>query len=75
MKVNDSQQLGSIIRLRRKDLRLTQKDLALTSGTGTRFISDLEKGKQTCEIGKILIVLNSLGLRFNILNSDNEYHG
>ena len=75
MKITDSKQLGTIIRLRRKGLKLTQKDLAFTSGTGTRFISDLEKGKQTCEIGKVLIVLNSLGIRFNILNSDNENHG
>lgn len=41
---------------------LTQKDIALTSGTGLRFISDLERGKATCQLGKTLAVLNTLGV-------------
>lgn len=36
----------------RKSLGVTQKELALTSGTGLRFVIDLEKGKETCEIEK-----------------------
>ena len=47
-------QIGKLIRDTRKRLGVTQKDLALTSGTGLRFIIDLEKGKETCEIGKAL---------------------
>jgi transcriptional regulator with XRE-family HTH domain len=42
-----------VIRATRKRLGVTQKDLALTTGTGLRFIIDLEKGKETCELGKI----------------------
>jgi hypothetical protein len=37
--------------------------LALTSGTGLRFVIDLEKGKETCQIGKVLTVLQTLGIR------------
>jgi hypothetical protein len=37
--------------------------LALTSGTGLRFIIDLEKGKETCEIGKALTILQTLGIK------------
>ena len=59
-------QLGAAIRARRKELKVTQKDLTLTCGTGLRFIIDLEKGKQTCQIGKILQVLNALGLELQI---------
>jgi predicted transcriptional regulator len=44
-------------------LGVTQKDLALTSGTGLRFVIDLEKGKETCQIGKVLTVLQTLGIR------------
>lgn len=55
-------QIGRLIRDTRKGLRVTQKNLALTSGTGTRFIIDLEKGKKTCAIGKALAVLNTLGI-------------
>ena len=57
------EQIGKLIRETRKNLGVTQKDLALTSGTGIRFIIDLEKGKDTCEIGKVLTVLNTLGIR------------
>ncbi len=48
--------------MRRKQLKITQKDLAMACGTGLRFIVDLEKGKPTCQIGKTLQVLQSLGL-------------
>ena len=59
-------QIGTLIRETRKNLRVTQKDLALTSGTGIRFIIDLEKGKDTCEIGKALKVLNTLGIKITL---------
>jgi y4mF family transcriptional regulator len=55
--------LGSLVRKERKASGLTQAELALTSGTGMRFISDLENGKPTCQIGKILTVLETLGIR------------
>jgi HTH-type transcriptional regulator/antitoxin HipB len=54
--------IGSMIRDTRKRLGVTQKDLALTSGTGLRFVIDLEKGKETCELGKSLRVLQTLGI-------------
>jgi len=59
-------QLGKLIRDTRKTLGVTQKDLALTSGTGIRFIIDLEKGKETCEIGKALAVLRTLGIQLTL---------
>lgn len=59
-------QLGKLIRETRKTMGVTQKNLALTSGTGLRFIIDLEKGKETCEIGKALTVLNTLGIRMTL---------
>ena len=58
-----TQQIGRAIRDTRKKLGVTQKDLALTSGTGLRFVIDLERGKETCEIGKALTVLQTLGIR------------
>jgi len=57
------QQIGALIRKTRKSLGVTQRDLALTSGTGLRFVIDLEKGKETCEIGKALTVLQTLGIK------------
>jgi len=55
-----------LIRETRKKLGVTQKDLALTSGTGIRFIIDLEKGKETSEIGKALAILNTLGIKITL---------
>ena len=55
--------LGKIVRETRKKLGVTQKDLALTSGTGLRFVIDLEKGKETCQIGKALTILQTLGIK------------
>lgn len=58
-----TQEIGRLARESRKRLGVTQKDLALTSGTGLRFIIELEKGKETCQIGKVLIVLQTLGIK------------
>jgi y4mF family transcriptional regulator len=66
MKIRTTAQLGTAIRARRKQLHITQRELAMTCGTGLRFIVDLEKGKPTCHIGKALDVLRSLGLAIEI---------
>jgi y4mF family transcriptional regulator len=57
-----AEEIGQIVRATRKQMSVTQADLALTSGTGLRFIIDLERGKPTCQIGKVLTVLKTLGI-------------
>jgi HTH-type transcriptional regulator/antitoxin HipB len=58
--------IGQVIRKTRKALKLTQSELALASGTATRFISDLENGKPSCHLGKTLSVLSALGIRIDL---------
>jgi HTH-type transcriptional regulator/antitoxin HipB len=58
----ETKDLADIIRQSRKLQGLTQEDLAGMSGLGRRFISELENGKQTAQIGKVLVVLNILGI-------------
>lgn len=58
--------IGELVRNTRKAMGVTQKDLALTSGTGLRFIIELEKGKPTCQIGKVLTVLQTLGIKLSL---------
>jgi len=58
--------IGRLARQTRRDLGVTQRDLALTSGTGLRFIIELEKGKETAEIGKVLTVLQTLGIQITL---------
>ena len=58
--------IGSLIKNTRKQLRVTQRDLALTSGTGLRFIIELEQGKPTCHLGKTLTVIQTLGIKLKL---------
>lgn len=60
------QDIGRLVRETRKGLGVTQKELALTSGTGRRFIIELEKGKETAEIGKVLTILQTLGIQLTL---------
>ncbi len=62
MKTYTPEQIGKLVKKTRRNMKVTQKELALTSGTGLRFISELEKGKPTCQLGKALTVLNTLGI-------------
>jgi HTH-type transcriptional regulator/antitoxin HipB len=61
-----AKQIGEIIKRTRKNLGVTQADLALTSGTGLRFIVELERGKPTCQLEKTLTVLHTLGIRIEL---------
>jgi HTH-type transcriptional regulator / antitoxin HipB len=60
------QQIGQLVKKVRKTLGMTQKDLALTSGPGLRFIIELEHGKTTCQIGKVLTILHTLGITMQL---------
>ena len=63
--ISSSRDLGAIVRAERRRLGLRQADLAKIAGTGRRFLSELENGKPSLEIGKIMLVLNSLSLKLN----------
>ncbi len=65
-KILDTQSLGNIVRQQRKQQAATQVAFASLCGVGVRFISDLENGKPTIEIGKVLHVLNNLGLELAV---------
>lgn len=66
MKIIDTISLGKSIKERRKQLNYTQKFLAEVTGLSISFISDLEHGKETAEIGKILFLVNTLGMDLSI---------
>lgn len=61
-----TKQIGEIVRTARKKQGLTQPQLAMACGTGIRFIVDLEAGKETCQIGKVLLVIQMLGLKMSV---------
>lgn len=64
--VSDPQALGLLVRKTRRALRLTQPKLALSAGVGVRFLVDIEKGKSTAQIGKIMRVLAALGIEMQL---------
>jgi y4mF family transcriptional regulator len=66
MLIKNVKEIGELIRKTRKNLNITQKQLAGICNVGVRFIVDLEKGKETCQIGKVIYVMVMLGLRINI---------
>ena len=66
MVVADTAALGHAVRQTRKLHNLTQAELAGLAGTGPRFISELERGKPSAELGKVLDVLAVLGLRLQL---------
>ncbi|MFN7835857.1 MAG: helix-turn-helix transcriptional regulator [Burkholderiaceae bacterium] len=59
--IRSPQQLGHALRTARKQLGLTQPQLALAAGVGVRFIVDLEAGKPTVRLENVLKVIDVLG--------------
>ena len=66
MKIRSVEELGEAIRTRRKELHYTQAFLAEFTGFSVSFISDVERGKATAEIGKTLQLLMILGLDLSV---------
>ena len=66
MKIRSVEELGEAIRTRRKELHYTQAFLAEFTGFSVSFISDVERGKATAEIGKTLQLLMILGLDVSV---------
>lgn len=57
--------IGSLVRAERARRGINQQQLADLAGVGTRFISDLERGKLTTQMGKVLMVAAALDIQFH----------
>lgn len=66
MNVYACKDIGQIVAAERKRQGLTQTQLAGYCGVGITFISNLENGKGTAEIDKVLNVVLMLGLDISI---------
>ena len=64
--MRDTADIGRAIRARRRELGYTQAFLAGYAGVSTSFLSDLENGKETIQINKLLEVLSLLGMDMGI---------
>lgn len=60
-KLRDISSIGAKIRSIRRAQGVSQETLAGLAGTGQRYISELERGKETARIREMLKVLDALG--------------
>lgn len=66
MKLNNTKQLGQLVKIIRQAQSLDQSTLGLLSGNGLTFISQFENGKESVEIGRVLSLLDQLGIELHI---------
>ena len=59
-------EIGRIVRAARRAQGLRQDQLAGAAGVGVRFLSELERGKPTVRLEKMLAVLDALGCRLRV---------
>lgn len=64
--------LGSAVRGARRRRGLRQEDLALSAGTGMRFIGELERGKPTVQLAPTLRVLHALGVALVLEDGEDD---
>ncbi len=62
MITNDTESFGNMLKKRRNELGYTQAYISGFTGFSVSFISDLENGKKTAELGKAIHYANMLGL-------------
>ena len=62
MELNNTEQLAEYVRMNRKRQKVTQVQLSQLANVGVRFVRDLEDGKPTLQLDKLLQVLQALGV-------------
>ena len=59
-------EIGAFIAKTRKEQGVSQLELSQAADTGRRFIVELESGKDTIRAGKLLKVLDTLGIDISL---------
>ena len=75
MNITDTKKLGEYIKKMRKAQHLTQADLAIAANVGVRFLVDLENGKRTAQIGKVIDVCDALGIIIEMKSFVEDIYG
>ena len=61
--------IAEFIKAKRKQLKMTQPEIAERSGVGLRFIRELEQGKQTARLDKVNQVLALFGSEVGVIKT------
>jgi y4mF family transcriptional regulator len=64
--------ISDFIKEKRKQLKLTQPELAERAGVGIRFIRELEQGKETLRLDKVNEVLALFGAEVGVIKKIEE---
>ncbi len=64
--------LRLFVKKKRKELKLTQEDLADNAGVGLRFVRDLEQGKKTLRLEKVNDILALFGKEVGVIDQIRE---
>jgi y4mF family transcriptional regulator len=70
--IKTAKELGTLIRTRRKNMKLSQADLAGLCAVGTRFVVELEGGKPTVQFDKAMYVARNVGLELRVTRKEDE---
>ncbi len=70
--IRSPKDLGQAVRQQRKHDGLTLVEAAGLVNVGVRFLSELENGKPTVRLDKLLQVINGLGLRLGITSPGSD---
>lgn len=72
MIINSIADISEAVKNRRKSLNLTQSECAAMCNVGNRFFSELENGKETLHIGKVINCLQILGINISLTNREDD---
>lgn len=64
--------ISRFVKNKRKELGLTQKDLAFNAGVGLRFVRELEQEKETVRLDKVNDVLRLFGARVGVVEINKD---
>ncbi|RZS58215.1 helix-turn-helix domain-containing protein [Sphaerotilus mobilis] len=64
--ITSVQELGLLIRAARKTQGVRMDDLAGSAGVGPVFVREVERGKDTVQLGRVLRLLDELGLHLRV---------
>ncbi len=66
MRLRLASDIGNVIRNERKDSGMSQSEMAAVAGVSRKWLSDVENGKDTAEIGMVLMVLRKLRIDLQV---------
>ena len=72
MRIISVESISEAVKTRRKQLGLTQSETAAMCNVGARFFSELENGKETLQMNKVLHCLEMLGINLYAINREDD---